>query len=74
MRNKGFFWFLTILMTVICIYQLSFTFVSSGIESKVEKEAERKVAEMMENAKATGDSAILEYGGGVVHFDRPEGR
>jgi SecD/SecF fusion protein len=74
MRNKGFFWFLTILMTVICIYQLSFTFVSSGIESKVEKEAERKVAEMIENAKATGDSAILEYGGGVVHFDRPEGR
>jgi len=74
MRNKGFFWFLTILMTIICIYQLSFTFVASGVERKVEKQAEKKVAEMMERAKATGDSARLEYSGGMVYFDRPEGK
>ena len=30
MRNKGFFWFLTILLTAICVYQLSFTWVSNG--------------------------------------------
>ena len=72
MRNKGFFWFLTILMTVICIYQLSFTFVASGIEGKVEKQAEKKVAEMMEAAKANDNKAILEYSGTEVDFSKPE--
>ena len=43
MRNKGFFWFLTILLTAICVYQLSFTFVSNGVEKKAEKEAQARV-------------------------------
>lgn len=50
MRNKGFFWFLTILLTAICVYQLSFTFVSSGVEKKAEKEALTRVEDLKAQA------------------------
>lgn len=39
MRNKGFFWFLTIVLTAVCIYQLSFTLVASNVEKDAAKEA-----------------------------------
>jgi len=71
MRNKGFFWFLTILLTVICVYQLSFTFVSSGIEKKAEKEAITNVAELKELAFA-GDTTEILPNGVVVNFNEPE--
>ena len=32
MRNKGFLWVLTILLVLACIYQLSFSWATSGIE------------------------------------------
>jgi SecD/SecF fusion protein len=32
MRNKGFIWVLTILLVLACIYQLSFSWATSGIE------------------------------------------
>ncbi len=64
MRNKGFFWFLTILMTVICLYQLSFTWVASSEERKAEKQADIEVAELLKEAKAAGlDSIVLPYSG-----------
>ena len=50
MRNKGFFWFLTILLTAICLYQLSFTYVSNSEEKKAEKEAQARVEEEKEKA------------------------
>lgn len=75
MRNKGFFWFLTILMTVICIYQLSFTFVANGIEAKAEKEADKKVEELFANAKANElDSVVLTYSGVKIAVNNPESR
>jgi SecD/SecF fusion protein len=49
MRNKGFFWFLTILLTVVCIYQLSFTWVSNSVEKKADKEAQTRVDEEWKN-------------------------
>lgn len=49
MRNKGFFWFLTILLTAVCIYQLSFTWVTNTEEKKAEKEAEAMVEEKFAN-------------------------
>ncbi len=58
MRNKGFFWFLTILLTGICLYQLSFTWVSNGVERKAEKASELKVDEVFEAAMANGDSIV----------------
>ncbi len=71
MRNKGFFWFLTILLTVICVYQLSFTFVSTGVEKKAEKEAIQKVADLKEKAKSTDNKAILPNSV-EVDFNDPE--
>jgi len=49
MRNKGFFWFLTILLTAVCIYQLSFTWVANSEEKKAEKEAQVMVDEKFAN-------------------------
>jgi SecD/SecF fusion protein len=34
MKNKGFIIFLTILISLLCVYYLSFTFVSQGIQKK----------------------------------------
>lgn len=70
MRNKGFFWFLTILMTVICLYQLSFTWVASNEERKAEKQANIEVAELFKEAKASGnDSLVLKYSGVKINVN-----
>ncbi|MBU2018221.1 MAG: hypothetical protein KJ941_01135, partial [Bacteroidetes bacterium] len=72
MRNKGFFWFITILLTAICIYQLSFTWVSNSVENKAEREADVRVAELMKQAALTGDSTLLPNGT-MVNFKTVEG-
>ncbi|MFM7668415.1 MAG: hypothetical protein ACKO7D_09565, partial [Bacteroidota bacterium] len=59
MRNKGFFWFITILLTAVCIYQLSFTWVASNEEARADKEAQRKVIELKAQAAKTGNKATL---------------
>lgn len=59
MRNKGFFWFLTILLTAICVYQLSFTFVSNGVEKKAEKEAQTRVDDLKAQAEKNNMVAYL---------------
>ncbi|MFN5911519.1 MAG: SecDF P1 head subdomain-containing protein, partial [Bacteroidota bacterium] len=69
MRNKGFFWFLTILLTAVCLYQLSFTWVSTNIETKAEREADERVAELKKQAAQTGDSALLPNGTYVRFFE-----
>lgn len=71
MRNKGFFWFITILLVAVSLYQLSFTMVSNSVEKKSEKEANEKVADLRKEAAATGDSALLPNGV-YVNFDNPE--
>lgn len=40
MKNKGFVRFLVILLAVVCLYQLSFTFVTRRVEKKARIEAE----------------------------------
>lgn len=71
MRNKGFFWFLTILLTVVCIYQLSFTWVTNNVEKKAEKEAIAKVEEEM--ARAAGLDSIMKLPNDTdVHLSKPE--
>lgn len=50
MRNKNFFWILTILLTVICLYQLSFTWYASNEEEKATKEAKANVKALKEEA------------------------
>jgi len=72
MRLKGFFWFLTILLTAVCVYQLSFTSVASSVERKAEKEAVLKVEQLKREAKETGDSVLLPNNTMVDIFS-PEG-
>ena len=72
MRNKGFFWFITILLTAVCLYQLSFTWVSNSVEKKSEKEANERVADLKLKSATTGDSALLPNGV-YVDFTEPEG-
>jgi SecD/SecF fusion protein len=71
MRNKGFFWFITILLTAVCIYQLSFTWVASNEEARADKEAQRKVIELKAQAAKTGNKATLPNNT-VVDFNNPE--
>lgn len=59
MRNKGFFWFITILLTGICVYQLSFTWVSNNVEKKAEKEANALVAELKAESMKTDGIGYL---------------
>jgi SecD/SecF fusion protein len=71
MRNKGFFWFLTILLTAICIYQLSFTWVSNSVEEKAGKEADARVEALREEAKNNNNIGYLPNNT-EVDFSKPE--
>jgi SecD/SecF fusion protein len=71
MRNKGFFWFLTILLTIVCIYQLSFTWVTTSEEKKAEKEALFLVDSLRAEAKKNNNIAILPNGD-TIDFSQPE--
>ena len=74
MRNKGFFWFLTILLTVICIYQLSFTWVSNGVEKQAEKEARAEVEILIEKSKANDNIGILPNSLDPIDFSKAESK
>lgn len=71
MRNRGFFWFLTILLVVVSVYQVSFTFVSNSVEKKVEKEVEGELGSYREQAGKTGDTIVID--GVLIDFRKPEG-
>ena len=43
MRNKGFFWFISVTLIVVCLYQLSFTWVASNVEGAAEIKANQKI-------------------------------
>lgn len=65
MRNKGFFWFFTVLIAIVSIYQFTFTFVGNNIEA----EAEALATERVEELKAeSGDSDALLPNGTYVNF------
>lgn len=71
MRNRGFFWFLTILLVVISVYQVSYTFVSNSVEKKVEKEVENELGDYKKLASNTGDTIVID--GILIDFRKPEG-
>jgi len=72
MRNRGFFWFLTILLAVVSIYQISYTFVSNSVEKKVEQEVDVELEDYVLQASKTGDTITIE--GTLIDFRKPEGR
>ena len=71
MRNKGFFWFLTILLTAVCVYQLSFTWVALDVEEGAENEAVMRVEEAMNKAKSTDNMYVLPNNV-EIDFGQPE--
>jgi SecD/SecF fusion protein len=71
MRLKGFFWFLTITLVTVCVYQLSFTWVANNVENDAEKTATVIANQLKKKAELNGDST--ELNGVYIHFDSPEG-
>lgn len=71
MRNKGFFWFLTILLVAVCVYQLSFTWVANSIETKAQRDALYEVEDLKKEAAKNGNKAFLPNGV-EVDFSNPE--
>lgn len=74
MRNKGFFWFLTILLTVICIYQLSFTYFSNSVEKKAEKASAEKVDALFESMSKSGETIVYLPNNTSVDINNPEAK
>lgn len=74
MRNKGFFWFLTILLTAVCVYQLSFTSVTSSVEKKANKEAEERVNDLYSQLKKEGNTIAELPNGTTVDISKAESR
>lgn len=52
MQNKSAIWIFTILLAIACIYQLSFTFVTSGVEADARENAQERVDSLVQ---AEGD-------------------
>ena len=67
MRNRGFFWFFTILLMVVSIYQLSFSFIGGSIETEAEELATQKVEELKSEA---GDEDVKLPNGTYVNFEK----
>ncbi len=47
MQNKSAIWTFAILLSLACLYQLSFTFVTSGVESDAEEQAQSRLDSLM---------------------------
>jgi SecD/SecF fusion protein len=59
MRNKGFFWFLTILVAIVCVYQISFTFVVNRVEKSADKYANEQLDSLKNAVQNQEDKTIL---------------
>lgn len=61
MQNKGIIKVFAILFGLVCIYQLSFTFIANSIESDAEAFAEQKISENVENYATLRDREEQRY-------------
>lgn len=68
MRNKGFFWFFTILLTVVSIYQITFSFIGNNIENEAEKLAIERTDELKEKATSSKLDSVKLPNGTYVNF------
>ncbi|MFT7155773.1 MAG: SecD/SecF fusion protein [Parvicella sp.] len=55
MRNRSAIWVFTILLTLACLYQLSFSWVTGSIEKKAASSAEAKLDSIIQ----TGDDLVI---------------
>jgi SecD/SecF fusion protein len=73
MRIKGFFWFLTILLTAVCLYQLSFTWVANDVESDAGIQADQTIAKIKKEAMASSNGiAPIGTNNDLIDFNQPE--
>lgn len=68
MRNKGFFWFFTILLAVVSIYQITFSFIGNNIENEAEKLAIERTDELKETAATSKLDSVKLPNGTYVNF------
>jgi len=68
MRNKGFFWFFTILLAVVSIYQITFSFVGNEIEDEAEQLAIERADELKETAAESKLDSVKLPNGTYVNF------
>ena len=61
MQNKGLIKVFAILFGLVCIYQLSFTFIASSAESEAESFAERSIPTSVEDYSALREQAQERY-------------
>ncbi len=69
MRNKGFFWFFTILLLVVSIYQLTFSFVESNVKKEAELNAEESVEALKAESEKEGLDSVKLPNGTYVNFN-----
>ena len=72
MRNKGFFWFLTILVAIVCVYQISFTFVVNRVEKDAEKFAAEQVDSLKNSVSSLEDKTVVLPNGRALQLDNTE--
>ncbi len=59
MQNRNIIWVFTILLTLACLYQLSFSWVTSGVESEAEAFGKSQAASYQD-----GDTSLVEVANG----------
>ncbi|MUP46744.1 protein translocase subunit SecDF [Gramella sp. BOM4] len=61
MQNKGLIKVFAILFGLVCLYQLSFTFITNNVETGAEEFAAQKIGEDVENYSELRDQAEARY-------------
>ncbi len=61
MQNKGFIKFIAILFALVCLYHLSFTYVTSRVEKKAKAYAQSATNENLAKRMAAGNQAKEKY-------------
>ncbi|MCF8366706.1 MAG: hypothetical protein K9H16_13040, partial [Bacteroidales bacterium] len=61
MQNKGFIKFIAILFALVCLFHLSFTYVTSRVEKKADEYAHNAETERLSALMAEGDAAREQF-------------
>lgn len=69
MQNKGLIRFFAIIFAAVCIYQLTYTFITNKVENEAEAYAERVVDKDAPNAPALMEAARKQYLDSVANQD-----
>lgn len=74
MQNRTIIWVFTILLSLACLYQLSFTWVTGSVESKAEAFAAAEANQFLstDGVTATGDTSIIKVGNKVFPVSTAE--